>query len=91
MDRPLLPTSERERERVAILAQVLHLFLGACAALLYGGEDGELTRGCVPGELFRSTQWCLSSTPVATLLKRPLVLPAPLQILKEAPLRGVAL
>ena len=69
-------TQRRTRER---------LCLGGCAALLYGGEDGELTRGCDLG----GAQWC--STPVATLLKRPLFLPAPLQILNEAPLRGVAL
>ena len=38
---------ERERERgaVAILAQVLHLCLGACAALLPGGGKG-LTWNC---------------------------------------------
>ena len=49
---------EREREREseseiqAILAQVLHLCLGTCAALLNGGEDGELTRSCASGGAF---------------------------------------
>ena len=37
------PPYPGERERVAILAQVLHPCLRAYAALLYGGEDEELT------------------------------------------------
>ena len=48
----LCPEREREREReraVAILAQVLHLGLGACSALLRRGGGGGLTRGCALG------------------------------------------
>ena len=61
---------------------------GLCRPLVRGGGRRVNSELCTPGELFRSTQWCLSSTSVATLLKRPLALSAPLQILKEAPLRG---
>ena len=41
-------TAERERESVAISAQVLHLCLGACDASLHRGGGAGLPWGCAP-------------------------------------------
>ena len=72
--------SESESERdihmhVAILAQVLHLCLGACAAPLHRGGARGLTWIVSPGEPSQFPQRCLSRISDATLLKGPLVAP----------------
>ena len=53
------------------MAQVLHLCLGACSALLYGGEGRELTRSCIlRGSSSALPQWCLSFISATVLLKQ---------------------
>ena len=63
---------ERKRER-EILAQVLHLCLGGCAAPLHREGAGGLTWTVPPGEPSQFSQRCLSRTSDAVLLKAPLV------------------
>ena len=57
------------------MAQVLHLCLGPCAALLHRGGAGGLAWTVPPGEPSQLPQRCLSPISDATVLKRPCLAP----------------